>query len=136
MTYRYGKTSNARLDTCHPDLIRLFDYALLHEDCPCDISIVCGNRDQDAQEEAYSKGFSKAHFGQSPHNYEPSFAVDAVPYVAGMGIPWSDTELFDKLARHIKKCAEELNVEIQWGGDFRSFIDRPHWEIKGWKGMI
>lgn len=134
--YRYGKTSNARLNTCHPDLIRLFDYAILHEDCPCDISIVCGYRDQEAQEEAYHLGNSKAHFGQSPHNYEPSFAVDAAPYVKGVGIPWDDLPLFRELAAHIKACADELGIDVVWGGNFTSFVDMPHWEIAGWKEMI
>ena len=136
MSYKYGKTSNKRLDTCHPDLIRLFDYALLHPDCPCDITIVCGERGREAQEKAFCDGKSKAKFGQSPHNFEPSYAVDAAPYVKGVGIPWDDKSLFRELAAHIKACADDLGIHVTWGGNFKSFCDMPHWEITHWRACI
>lgn len=135
MVYKFGETSNYRLDTCHRDLVLLMDYAILHEDCPCDFTIVCGVRGREDQEKAFSEGNSRAVFGKSPHNFKPSYAVDVAPYVPGVGIAWTDTELFNALARHIKKCANELGVLVAWGGDFKSINDKPHWELTYWRDM-
>jgi len=134
MTYRLSKTSFSRLETCHRDLVLLVEYAINHEDCPCDFTVVCGVRGRAAQEEAFNQGNSKAKFGKSPHNFSPSYAVDLSPYVGG-GIAWTDTDLFRKLADHMKACAKELGILITWGGDFKSIVDMPHYELTYWRDM-
>jgi peptidoglycan L-alanyl-D-glutamate endopeptidase CwlK len=54
-------------------------------------------------------------------------AVDIAPYVAGQ-VRW-DWPLYHELAKTVKKCAADLDIPIQWGGDWRSFKDGPHWEL-------
>lgn len=134
--WKYGKTSLARLKTCHGDLGMLFTYAIAHKDCPCDVAIVCGSRGEAEQMAAYNSvpKRSNARYGESPHNFTQSRAVDVAPYENG-GIPWNDEALFKKLSGHIKKCAAELGVLIKWGGDFKSIKDMPHYELLNWKNL-
>ena len=37
---------------------------------------------------------------------------------------------YDRLARTMKKAAFELFVEIEWGGDWTKFVDKPHYQLK------
>jgi peptidoglycan L-alanyl-D-glutamate endopeptidase CwlK len=52
----------------------------------------------------------------------------------GDGIPengeirW-DWPLYHPMADAMKKAANELNVKIVWGGDWRNFKDGPHFEL-------
>jgi peptidoglycan L-alanyl-D-glutamate endopeptidase CwlK len=55
-------------------------------------------------------------------------AVDIAPLVEGK-VRW-DWPLFYPVADAFKKAALELNVPLQWGGDWRTFKDGPHFEIK------
>ncbi len=54
-------------------------------------------------------------------------AVDLVPMVDGK--PHYDWPLFYKLAPVMKQAAKELGVEIEWGGDWRTFKDGPHFQL-------
>jgi peptidoglycan L-alanyl-D-glutamate endopeptidase CwlK len=36
------------------------------------------------------------------------------------------------LAPAMKQAAAELRIPIEWGGDWRSFKDGPHWQLP-WK---
>jgi len=55
-------------------------------------------------------------------------AVDIAPYVGGT-IRW-DWPLYHELAKIIKKAAADEQVPITWGGDWVSFRDGPHFELK------
>ena len=54
-------------------------------------------------------------------------AVDIAVFIDGK-ITW-DLKEYRKIADLIKESAKELNVNITWGGDFKSFKDGPHFEI-------
>lgn len=125
MSYKLSKNSIDRLLTAHPMLVMLFSYAI--STSPIDFSIVCGNRTREEQNEAVRKGNSQLKFPLSKHNKMPSLAVDVIPYPGGYSASLEDWE---KLENHIKKCAKELGVSIEYGGDWKNFIDRPHWELR------
>ena len=61
-------TCDARLQSICLEVIKMFDF-----------SVICGHRDEEAQERAFREGFSKARWGQSKHNVKPSKAVDLAP---------------------------------------------------------
>lgn len=117
----FGKTSRARLETCHPDLQRLFNEVIKEMDC----SIICGHRGKVDQDEAFRLGNSKVTWPRSKHNSTPSNAVDAVPYP----IDWKNFDRFNQMAVIVKRKAEELGIKIVWGGDWKTFKDLPHWEL-------
>lgn len=73
---------------------------------------------------------TNARAGQSPHNYMPSLAFD-VAFVDDNGrLDWNP-DLFDKFAAILLKN----HKGITWGGNFRSFKDKPHYERTGWKKL-
>lgn len=92
-----------------------------------DISILCGHRGEEEQNKAFNDGKSKVRFPFSKHNKTPSLAVDIAPY--NNGINWNDLEAFKNLGELVKKKANELNINIAWGGDWKTFKDMPHFEI-------
>lgn len=54
-------------------------------------------------------------------------AVDLGAYVNGT-ISW-DKQYYAQIADAMKTAAKELEVNIRWGGDFKSFYDGPHFEL-------
>jgi peptidoglycan L-alanyl-D-glutamate endopeptidase CwlK len=122
---KFNDKSLSILNTAHPDLIRLFMAVIEEYDC----SIICGYRNKADQEKAFNEGNSKAHFGSSPHNFIPSLAVDAVPYPS----LWADDQKLKELGGIIQIKAIDLGIEIMWGGNFKNFIDMPHYELLHWK---
>jgi len=152
MRYPYNTTSLVRLDTVHPDLVRLFIEVANH----IDTSILCGRRDEAEQEEAFASGKSKAKFPWSMHNISfpdrpVAIAVDAGPYIASLkNVPWTDginsDMTFDEMQVEVKRLtywyefagvvktvARNLDISVRWGGDFKSIFDPPHWELYGEK---
>ena len=61
-------------------------------------------------------------------------AVDAAPYVGGISWEW---KYYYPLADHIKATWNRLQkvgrvskeLRLEWGGDWSSFKDGPHWEL-------
>ena len=115
--------SQAKLNTCHSDLIRLISEVAKTEKC----SVICGHRGKAEQEKAFASGASKARFGQSKHNSKPSLAVDVVP----LPLDWEDIPAFEKLGEKIMAKAKELGIKIRWGRDFTNLKDYPHYELIG-----
>ncbi len=120
---QFSNKSLERLATCDQ---RLQD--LMHEVIKeTDITILCGHRGEEEQEAAFNTGKSKLHYPYSKHNSFPSMAVDIAPYP----IDWNDLESFRKLSVIVKEKAEELGINIEWGGEcFGKFVDMPHYQIK------
>jgi peptidoglycan L-alanyl-D-glutamate endopeptidase CwlK len=117
----FGKASLGKLVTCHPDIQRLMQEVVKRRD----ITITCGSRGKLDQDTAFANHTSQLKWPQSKHNKTPSMAVDCVPYPE----MWDSQEAFYELATIIKQVAEELNIPIKWGGDWKKFVDLPHWEL-------
>lgn len=130
---KFSKSSQKKLNTCDPRLIKLFTEIVKTWDC----TIVCGHRGREEQNRAYNEGKSMLKFPESEHNTLPSKAVDVAPYYNGVGIDWDDVIGFAYFAGYVKRVAEEMGIKIRWGGDWdgdkrnkdQSFNDLPHWEI-------
>lgn len=135
---RFGKNSKDNREFLCKDLKRLVDEVIKYYD----FSIICGHRDKTEQEHAYKIGTSKAHFGQSAHNYNPSFAVDCYPYplptkqVKGSILIDDNSKEWDKMIYAFKSAAKQLGIEIECGADWKKLVDKPHIEIKNWKEIV
>lgn len=116
-----GRRSKERLETCHSDLQDILEEAIKI----MDFTVMCGERGEEAQTEAFDSGRSKVQYPNSKHNRSPSKAVDIAPYP----VDWNDLERFHQLAGIIKGIAHEKGIEVRWGGDFTSFFDGPHFEL-------
>lgn len=124
--YKFSKISLDKLETCHPDLIRLMTAAL--NSSPMDFSVICGYRSEKEQNKAYKEGKSQVQYPHGKHNKIPSMAVDIAPYP----INWDDIEAFKQLGEHIKKIAKDLDISVWWGADWKTFKDYPHYELLSW----
>ena len=117
----FSARSLERLRTCHEDLQRLFLAVIEEYDC----TILEGHRGQAAQDKAFAEGKSKLRWPNGKHNKMPSMAVDVAPYP----IDWNNTKRFKEMAVVVKRVAAELGIDVKWGGDWKSFVDMPHWEL-------
>lgn len=36
---------------------------------------------------------------------------------------------YDRLAEIVKAAADELQIPVEWGGDWSTFKDGPHWQL-------
>lgn len=121
MAFKLGPRSLLNLRGVHPDLVRVIKRAISISDI--DFTVIEGLRSPARQRELFAKGATKTMRSRHIHG----FAVDITPYVAG-SIRW-DWPLFDKIEAAMKKAAKLENVQITWGGDWKSFKDGPHWEL-------
>lgn len=124
----FGEQSKKQLATCDSRLQRLFNEVIKIVDC----KILEGHRGQQAQDAAYYAHKSQKKWPTGRHNKLPSMAVDAAPYP----INWSDTKRFREFAKIVLDKADELNINVRWGGDWDSdpktpnhFDDLVHFEI-------
>lgn len=123
-----GKESALKLATCHSDLRRLINAASEGIDQGDlayagvrDMTVLCGYRGKNAQDEAVKNGNSKKPWPTSPHNMVPANAVDVAPYP----IDWNDTRSFDVLHAYIAGIAHNMGIDLHDIG-----WDRPHVERK------
>jgi len=133
---QFSNTSKKRLATCHQDLQTIFHYVIKYFDC----TIICGHRDQEAQNKAYDDGFSRVRFPGSKHNFSPSMAVDVVPWP----IEWDNIERMKYFAGYVMGVAKmlkdygaishELISGLDWDNDTilkdTTFKDHPHFQLK------
>lgn len=133
--YALSKQSQMKLNQCCDEIKSVIN-ELLHY---MDVSILEGERTKADQEKYYQQGTSKAKFGQSAHNFHPSLAIDIIPYPVPK-LPngeWdNNSHVWNDMAMLVKEIANELHVPITWGGDFKSIVDKPHFEITNWKSRV
>jgi peptidoglycan LD-endopeptidase CwlK len=144
----FSKESLDILATCNPILQNLFKEVIKHFDC----KVLYGYRTPQEQLELFKKGRSLVNgawvvtnqklvvtdkdgtIKKSNHNFNPSIAVDVVPYP----VDWKNTKRFYYFAGFVKGIAATMNYKIVSGGDWdndtdlddQKLYDLPHFEIK------
>jgi len=131
----FSARSLSRLETCHPDLVRLFRSVIEHVDC----TVLEGVRSDERQAELFRQGKSKLDgvTQQSKHQVRAdgySHAVDVCPWP----VDWSDRERFIHFAGIVLGHAQVLGIQIRLGADWNGdgefterFFDAPHFERAG-----
>lgn len=119
--YKLGARSLKRLEGVHPDLVAVVKRAI--EITPVDFTVLEGLRTADRQEELVRAGASKTM--RSRHL--TGHAVDLGAYVGGE-VRW-DWPLYHDIAAAMKQAAIDVGVKIEWGGDWESFKDGPHFQL-------
>jgi peptidoglycan L-alanyl-D-glutamate endopeptidase CwlK len=115
-----GKRSTDNLVGVHPDLVRVVKRAL--ELSEVDFTVIEGLRTKERQAELLKQGFTRTM--NSRHIIGQ--AVDIVP----LPVDWNNKARFGLVAAAMKKAAAEFGVKITWGGDFKTFVDLPHYQIE------
>lgn len=116
-----GKRSKQRIRDVHNDLARVVRRAI--ELTEVDFAVLEGRRTKERQEQLVAEGASTTL--RSRHL--TGHAVDLGAYVGGE-IRW-DWPLYYKIADAVKQAAAELEVPIEWGGDWETFKDGPHFQL-------
>ncbi len=124
MTYNLSKKSRDRLAGVHPDLVKVVEHAI--EITEIDFAVLEGVRSKTRQEQLVKAGASQT----MKSRHLTGHAVDLGAYVAG-SVRW-DWPLYHKIAVAVKQAAAELQIPIEWGGDWTAFKDGPHWQLP-WK---
>lgn len=148
--FKLSDRSKSRMQGVHPHLVAVVNRAI--EITEVDFGITEGLRTAERQKELVTAGASKTMNSR----HLTGHAVDLVAYI-GTHVRW-DWPLYTKLAKAMKKAAEELNTPIVWGGCWtvinkepdliaasaayvarkrakgeEPLVDGPHFEL--WKGM-
>jgi peptidoglycan L-alanyl-D-glutamate endopeptidase CwlK len=105
----------------HPDLVRVVRRAA--EITTIDFIVTEGLRTQARQKQLVAAGASKT----MKSRHLTGHAVDLAALVSGK-VRW-DWPLYAKLAEAMKLAAAELKVPLEWGGDWKSFKDGPHFQL-------
>lgn len=111
----------AKLEGIHKDLKTLV-YAM-SVFCPMPFTVLEGVRTEERQEELVAIGASQT----MKSRHLTGHAVDLAPLVNGV-ITW-DWKYYHPFAEHMKGAAALCGIDVDWGGDWKSFPDGPHWEL-------
>ena len=121
MAFKLSKDSMSKLSGVHPDLVKLVNRAI--EITPIDFRVLEGLRTKERQAQLKAEGKSKT----LKSRHLTGHAVDIAPIVNGK-VSW-DWDDYYPLAKAVKQAAKELGIRIEWGGDWTTFKDGPHWQI-------
>lgn len=126
MSIILSQKSLTKLEGAHPDLMKVIRRAAQISDMEFTVLEVL--RTVGRQRELVRTGASKTMNSRHlPGRDGKSRAVDIAP-LDGAQISWA-WPLYHRLAPIIKQAALEVQVPIEWGGDWRSFKDGPHWQL-------
>ena len=121
MTFKLGLRSNIRLCGVHSDLVSVVQRAI--ELTTVDFTVLEGRRSLDRQAELVKSGASQTM--RSRHL--TGHAVDLGALIDGK-VRW-DWPLYYKIAEAMKTAALELSIPLEWGGDWETFKDGPHFQL-------
>jgi peptidoglycan L-alanyl-D-glutamate endopeptidase CwlK len=116
-----NKRSRDNLATVKPALRQLFEAAIV--DSPYNFIVISGKRTLAEQKVLLATG--KTTTLNSRHL--TGDAADIAVEVNG-DITWNGA-YYKTVAAHIKKVAKKLGIAIEWGGDWKSFIDSGHFQL-------
>jgi len=114
----------------HPDLRKVVERCAVITDMPFRIGETARTKEQQIKNVA--KGVSQTL--KSRHIVSAdglSRAVDLLACPDGKSVTWSWPPYF-KLAAAMKRAANDVGVKIEWGGDWKTFKDGPHFQLP-WK---
>lgn len=113
--------SLSRLQGVHADLVKVVTRASTMSDL--DFIVLEGLRTLERQKQLFAAGASTVLNSR----HLTGHAVDIAPMLNGT-VSW-DWPLYRRLAPIIKAAAAFEKVSIEWGGDWRTFKDGPHWQL-------
>lgn len=114
---------------CHPDLQRVLFEAIK----VCDFTVIEGYRTKEDQDKNFYSGVSRVKWPNSKHNNFPAKAVDIWPWPVprdAKGELDSSSPKWAQLAGVMLEKAEQLGVKLEWGGNWSSLKDYPHFQLK------
>ena len=121
MSFSLSQKSKDKLEGVDIRLVRLVEQAI--KETTIDFTVLEGLRTPERQQQLVNDGFSQTM--KSKHL--TGHAVDLGAIVDGK-LSW-DKQYYPELAKAMKKAAADQQVNIRWGGEFKTFFDGPHFEL-------
>jgi peptidoglycan L-alanyl-D-glutamate endopeptidase CwlK len=125
-------SSVAKLRRVHPDIVRVVRRCAADwRDKTFTWVITCGPRTLEEQKLLVKKGASKTM--RSRHLISKNGFAHAIDVAAVLNgkVRW-DWPLYGKISVAMKAAAKKEGVPLEWGGDWTSFRDGPHYQLP-WK---
>ena len=124
--FQLGPRSKMRLNGVHPDLVKVVERAI--QITTVDFTVLEGVRDPLRQKKLVESGASQTMNSRHiPGADGYAKAVDLGAWVDDQ-VDWS-WPLYHKIADAMKEAARQVKVPIEWGGDWRTFKDGPHFQL-------
>jgi len=121
----FNAASRKTAQGVHPDLLMVVARARELSDVEFEVVPKTGGvRTEALQRKLKAAGKSRAKIGRHTIGH----AVDLVPTRDGR-IDFKDMKGFEAIKNAMAQAAEELNVPIQWGGNWKKLVDKPHFEL-------
>lgn len=105
----------------HPDLRAIIERAADH--APGQFVVTEGVRSLERQRMLYHTGSSKT----MKSRHLTGHAVD-IAAVRGGKVIWDSPE-YARLAVIVKAAAVEVGIPVEWGGDWKTFVDGVHYQL-------
>lgn len=124
--FQLGPRSKMRLNGVHPDLVKVVERAI--QITTVDFTVLEGVRDPQRQRTLVESGASQTMNSRHiPGADGFAKAVDLGAWVDDQ-VDWS-WPLYHKIAAAMKEAANQVKVPIEWGGDWKTFRDGPHFQL-------
>jgi len=125
--YEFSKTSLKRREGIDGRLIEILDLAITITKVDFGIPQYGGLRTIEDQKHLFLNKKSNADGVKKPSYHQSGKAVDVYAYVDGKA-SW-EPEHLSMVACAVLQSAAILGYKLSWGGLWRSFVDRPHFQI-------
>lgn len=127
---KLSHSDEVKLKQCHPDLAKVIREAAKTTTVPFKILEV--TRSLATQRANIRRGVSTTLRSRHlPSKDGLARAADVIPVDEKGKLIWA-WPVYHKLAPIIKAAAKRVKVPVEWGGDWKSFKDGPHWQLP-WK---
>lgn len=124
--YKWSERSYENLRGVRVELVAVATLALnrLGATGGPDFAVTEGRRSEAEQERLVDEGSSTTYNSR----HLTGHAIDIVAFDRNYNVTW-ESEPYKEIARAFKAAAGQLGVEIEWGGDWESFVDMPHFAL-------
>lgn len=119
--FRFSQRSEKNLEGVNSDLVKVVRQALALSSV--DFGITEGLRTQERQKQLVAEG--KSQTMKSRHITGHAIDVFAYPTLSGS---W-DWKYYEQIASAFKLASSQLGIPIEWGGDWKTLKDGPHFQL-------
>ena len=119
--FKFSQRSENNLKGVNPDLVKIVRRAL--QLSPVDFGITEGLRTVERQRQLVAAGKSQTMNSRHISGH----AVDVFAYPTSTG-SW-EWKYYEQIAIAFKQAAKELNIPVEWGGDWKTLKDGPHFQL-------
>lgn len=119
--FKFSQRSENNLKGVNSDLVKIVRRAL--QLSPVDFGITEGLRTVERQRQLVAAGKSQTMNSRHISGH----AVDVFAYPTSSG-SW-EWKYYEQIATAFKQAAKELNIPVEWGGDWKTLKDGPHFQL-------